>query len=540
MSFNENTPLKKVAFRYSGVYIFYEDEIPFAESDIYILKKDLPDNLVDYAIYRSIIYNEPKYEFNDLAKFIPAGVRYKYYTTCENYQDRYSLFYTEYPCCWTLLAGEIVYLDTPLGKNKFKHSLVSMVSDELGCQSQLDKHTIYAKYQLIKAVYKNVWIYSYPYMGVYGKGSYIYHKDQIYYVKDCDCDIDTTCDEHEDCFIPVGKLDCCAGMVMQISATYSKFEYETYTYTPVNEKRLFNLDIVTLHTVTKLGCEVDLDFYNQRAVVLGDSVVSPIEHLNEDYTYTYYITKHKFEITNSNNVVILKKDNVNSLSDLGIDIDIWGSCNFHIVYETTSEKGAFPYADEIRIIRKADEAVLFDVGLNNMYLPDRVRPYDVHDKDNPIRLFAQLAGLWYNKNISGTGLLVQTPMIGSDEEGSVIVSAFVLSQLTGISKYPYNWSNIVPNNYSYLGYDLFHMGYRIDTSLKPTIVDSKILLPEWSISAYPALMQIINKDETIINRPVYEPWMLWLLRFLYIKSTVDIKDDPLRFPVFDLSPNYGR
>ena len=41
MSFNENTPLKKVAFRYSGVYIFYEDEIPFAESDIYILKKDL-------------------------------------------------------------------------------------------------------------------------------------------------------------------------------------------------------------------------------------------------------------------------------------------------------------------------------------------------------------------------------------------------------------------------------------------------------------------------------------------------------------------
>ena len=166
MSFNENTPLKKVAFRYSGVYIFYEDEIPFAESDIYILKKDLPDNLVDYAIYRSLVYSEPKYEFNDLAKFIPAGVRYKYYITCENYQDRYSLFYTEYPCCWTLLAGEIVYLDTPLGKNKFKHSLVSMVSDELGCQSQLDKHTIYAKYQLIKAVYKNVWIYSYPYMGV--------------------------------------------------------------------------------------------------------------------------------------------------------------------------------------------------------------------------------------------------------------------------------------------------------------------------------------------------------------------------------------
>ena len=52
MSFDANTPLKKVAFRYSGVYIFYEDEIPFAESDIYILKKDLPDNLVDYAIYR--------------------------------------------------------------------------------------------------------------------------------------------------------------------------------------------------------------------------------------------------------------------------------------------------------------------------------------------------------------------------------------------------------------------------------------------------------------------------------------------------------
>lgn len=529
MSFAENTPLKKVAFRYSGVYIFYEDEIPFAESDIYILKKDLPDNLVDYAIYRSIVYNEPKYEFDDLAKFILAGVRYKYYITCENYQDRYSLFYTEYPCCWTLLAGEIVYLDTPLGKNKFKHSLVSMVSDELGCQSQLDKHTIYAKYQLIKAVYKNVWVYSYPYMGVYSKGSYIYYKDQIYYVKDCGCDIDT------DCLIPVGKLDCSARMNMQISATYSKFEYETYTYTPVNEKRLFNLNVVTLPVVTKLGCEVDLDFYNRCAVVLGDSNVSPIEHLNEDYTYTYYITKHKFEITDGNNAIILKKDNVNSLSDLGIDIDIWGSCNFRIVYEPTSENCAFLHADEIRIIRKADETVLFDVGLNNMYLPDRIRPYDMHDKDNPIRLFAKLAVLWYNKNINGTGLLVRTPEIALDS-----VLSQLSSQLTGISKYPYNWSNVVPNNYSYLGYDLLHMGYRIDASLKPTIVDSKILLPEWSVSAYPALMQIINKDETIINRPVYEPWMLWLLRFLYIKSTIDIKDDPLRFPVFDLSPNYGR
>ena len=170
-----------------------------------------------------------------------------------------------------------------------------------------------------------------------------------------------------------------------------------------------------------------------------------------------------------------------------------------------------------------------------MYLPERVRPYDMHDKDNPIRLFAQLAGLWYNKNINGTGLLVRIPEIALDS-----VLGQLSNQLTGISKYPYNWSNIVPNNYSYLGYDLFHMGYRIDTPLKPTIVDSKILLPEWSVSAYPALMQIINKDETIINRPVYEPWMLWLLRFLYIKSTVDIKADPLKFPVFDLSPNYGR
>ena len=35
MSFGENTPLKKVAFRYSGVYIFYEDEKLFLS--IYIM-----------------------------------------------------------------------------------------------------------------------------------------------------------------------------------------------------------------------------------------------------------------------------------------------------------------------------------------------------------------------------------------------------------------------------------------------------------------------------------------------------------------------
>ena len=183
MSFAEDTPLKKIAFRYSGVYVFYEQEMPFVEKDMYVLKKELPDDLVVYAIYRALRYVEPEYDFDNPEDFIAAGVRYKYYLTCDNYQDRYSLFYVEYPCCWTIYAGEIVYLDKPLGANKFQHSLVSMVSDELGCQSQLDKHTIFAQYELIKAVYKYVWVYNYPYMGALSKGSYINRKDQIYFVK---------------------------------------------------------------------------------------------------------------------------------------------------------------------------------------------------------------------------------------------------------------------------------------------------------------------------------------------------------------------
>ena len=48
-------------------------------------------------------------------------------------------------------------------------------------------------------------------------------------------------------------------------------------------------------------------------------------------------------------------------------------------------------------------------------------------------------------------------------------------------------------------------------------------------------MSVVRPDESQVNRPVYEPWLIWGFFQFLANRTIDL-DDFYPIPVFDLSP----
>ena len=99
---------------------------------------------------------------------------------------------------------------------------------------------------------------------------------------------------------------------------------------------------------------------------------------------------------------------------------------------------------------------------------------------------------------------------------------------------------MLPNNYLYLPnkYTPFTI---VDTKkkLRATQIKLTFTLAELSICLYHMLLPIQRAGETINNRPVYEPWLVWgFYKLIYSKGTI-AEDVPIIYPIFDLSPVYG-
>ena len=96
----------------------------------------------------------------------------------------------------------------------------------------------------------------------------------------------------------------------------------------------------------------------------------------------------------------------------------------------------------------------------------------------------------------------------------------------------------MPNNYFYIGGRYTDIGSTLvkkDFNLVKQSYED-ILLPKYSLSLYPELQSIQRPGETINNRPVYEPWMLYGINLVYGNNSTDIEDDRISAPLFDLSP----
>ena len=365
--------------------------------------------------------------------------------------------------------------------------------------------------------------------GVYPHGTIIKSNDKYYYTNICGCDLDTSCDAVDNCYTKVGKVSCCSLLNPKFSALYSRYEYEALTTDFVDDKRLSPIDGKDFATYDMHGCEMSLSIWSMLNIPFGDEDV-PVVDLVDDYTYTYNYIYKTFEITDSSGNILQRYTNVFTLSAMGISLDVVDSCNFVIVMPDFFRCNQYKTIKIIQRIFGCDQKE-FDVGVDNTYIVDRIRPYGADDEDNPTRFFGRIAGLAddYDKFGSYLGGWRNTSSI-EDENMS----------LTGICRYPFGLERMKPNQYTYLSGFREYVAVDKRVPLIYTELPIDFLLSEFSNSIYPALLPIDREGEVHNNRPVYEPWMIWgYYDLLWSKSTGDIPDEPVKYPIFDLSPNWG-
>ena len=269
-------------------------------------------------------------------------------------------------------------------------------------------------------------------------------------------------------------------------------------------------------------------------------------HLKATYRYVWDLTTNTFYTYDENDEVVYEKQNVATFEDLPIDLEVLESCNLEIIVND-GFLADYPYLDvELKkIMFDIVAQPLFKAGVNNSYLADRIRPYGATDTDNPTRLFGRLAFLYDDisyPSLSSKTNYVDYTLVFSAHSSSPIDGNDGRDTYSGITRYPfYNINRGVPNNYFYIGGRYTDIGSTLvkkDFNLVKQSYED-ILLPRYSLSLYPELQSIQRPDETINNRPVYEPWMLYGINLVYGNNSTDIEDDRISAPLFDLSPLWG-
>ena len=527
-----------IAIKLGGIYAFYDWVFPKYEKGMYIIHidEDVPevdyahakDSMqVYYAVWRTLKDVEPEFDFHDTAKFEAVGVADKYCITCEDCYTRYILFYSEYPECYELVAGEVVYQEESYGYDQLGKQIINIVNPIHG-KENLDDQQIYGETDYIQDLGGIRWVRPYYEFGVYPHGTIIKSKDKYYYTNICGCDLDTSCGAVDNCFTKIGKVSCCTLLNPKLSALYSKYEYDVLTTDFVGDKRLSPIDGKDFDTYEMHGCEMNLSIWSMLNIPFGDEDV-PVVDLVDDYTYTYNYIYKTFEITDSSGNILQRYTNVFTLSAMGISLDVVDSCNFVIVMPDFFRCNQYKTIKIIQRIFGCDQKE-FDVGVDNTYIVDRIRPYGADDEDNPTRFFGRIAGLAddYDKFGSYLGGWRNTSSI-EDENMS----------LTGICRYPFGLERMKPNQYTYLSGFREYVAVDKRVPLIYTELPIDFLLSEFSNSIYPALLPIDREGEVHNNRPVYEPWMIWgYYDLLWSKSTGDIPDESVKYPIFDLSPNW--
>lgn len=318
---------------------------------------------------------------------------------------------------------------------------------------------------------------------------------------------------------------------LDISALFSRYNYESLHVDFIDEKRLSPIDGKDFDTYEMHGCEMDLSIWSMLNIPFGDEDTPPTTNLIDDYTYTYNYVYKTFEIADSSGNVLQRYTNAFTLSAMGISFDVVDSCNFVIVMPDFFRCNQYKTIKIIQRIFGCDQKE-FDVGIGNADTADRIRPYGVDDADNPTRFFGRIAGLADSYSVFESSYFDMWENPSNIEDSNMV--------LTGICKYPFGLESMKPNQYTYLSGFREYVAVDKRVPLTYTELPIDFLLSEFSNSIYPALLPIDREGEVHNNRPVYEPWMIWgYYDLLWSKSTGDIPDEPVKYPIFDLSPNWG-
>ena len=290
------------------------------------------------------------------------------------------------------------------------------------------------------------------------------------------------------------------------------------------------------------GDEINIGFWASMHIKIGSKSSLPVYHLQEGYKYIYDSYSTTFYIIDNAGSTVEIIHNIKSVGDMKIDFNIYKSHQLEIII--TGMEETYPFYTPVKLNWNTlvfDEYKNFPDGVLNTYDADTERPYEQSNDNNPKRLvhyvdnFLPSEREWFNYDDNYTF--------------NVNVNTYDIL-LLGDTKI--NWNKMyyanefICNKYKIFDSDIFKCKYNpADPDNPPirniTFVGTTLainwLLPCYALSLYPELMPIILNNETINNRPVYEPWMIWgLYKLIWNKKNTDTTDDFV-IPIFDLSPN---
>lgn len=304
------------------------------------------------------------------------------------------------------------------------------------------------------------------------------------------------------------------------------------------------------------GDTVTIAFWKKLHIKLGGKSSSPIYHLQSGYKYIYDSYKNTFTIINDVGNIVETIRNITSIGDMRIDFNIYKSHQLEISIAGLEE--TFPFyipADLTWKTWESDEYTESYEGINDIYKVDINPDMPIYNTEREIHYIDKY--LNYDNFYNDIGLKIHYD-----------IDAYCYN-LKLLGKSTINWDNIshynelVNNEYSLSDGDIV-WGAKgvtpgtVDPDNPPEVPDNppgepplkrpkfvgtflkvSLLLPCYTMSMYPELMPILLNTETINNRPVYEPWMIWgLYKFIWGKKNTDVTDDFV-IPIFDLSPMWG-
>lgn len=272
------------------------------------------------------------------------------------------------------------------------------------------------------------------------------------------------------------------------------------------------------------GDIIDLKFWKLLGIPFGGTPTpsTPLTRI-DGYRYVYNHSKKTFDAYDDNGIKFVHIDNIQSIADMNIDFTIHKSHQFEIIVEDIIYPSRFIFPAKLRKDNiYGIEQKEIEESVQNIYVPDRVRPYDKYDVDNPS---------WDIKHLAGI----------SDRFAELkFIPTYVLNpwKVMWLNRCnTIDWSKNYPTNYFYLArYETFN-GQKLLQLLRAKIPPLNILLPMLAFGLYPNLMPIERDGETQNNRPVYEPWLIMMIKFLFPYITEDPEDDFV-IPIFDLSPDW--
>lgn len=461
--------------------------------------------------------------------------------------EDFVLSLTEYPkdCCYTLHIGDLIFTGSDYSNPQIGDKIYEIKSEV--CANKLEpedvKEICYAV--LIDCVGKIKYVYKYYEDSEYINKMFVEIKNKdkdiynIYFYKCYISEIDGNkyCVYEEVC----SQVGC-----MRPIELTADIPVKFPDYIGVTDQRVWS-KILAGKTISLRGCDMNINGWSIYRIELGSSDTSNAFHYNENYIYTWNTITNEFSIMDkTTGEYVFNKKDCHTLSDLDIDLDIASSCNFILIVEDKRVESGIITAKRQNIIMHAVPEK-YSYGVDNSYYADRVRPYKKDDPDNPTNNIYDIMSLPKTEEVFTEEWHTETtkPNIedGSDSVDQEYRMKLIMDNV--FNKYAQTTymsptTKMLPNNYVYLA-DKYIPFTAIDTKKKLRVTQMKltIVLSELSICLYHMLLPIQRVGETINNRPVYEPWLVWgFYKLIYSKGTI-AEDVPIIYPIFDLSPVYG-